>query len=42
MAQSRDSDWNGSRDDTDTMSIQPGKRMIDHMVGGSASYESKR
>ena len=42
MTRSRDYDSDGSEDKMDPMSFQLGKRTIDHMFGGSASYESKR
>jgi hypothetical protein len=38
-SQSRDS---GSSDDSDLMPFQGDERMVEHMFGGSASYESKR
>ena len=41
MTQSKDSDSDGNEDYMDMMSFEPSKRTIEHMFGGSASYESK-
>ena len=41
MAHNRDANSSSNEDDTNLMSFQLDERTVDHMSGGSTSYESK-